>query len=303
MAFQPGANVYTQGFGSRPENVEVPHLDLRSPATTDLLYPVGKRWVNTVLNEEWVLTSFSSLLGVTSANWQLLLTSGGPSAGIQTINDTPPDGSGNFDVLGTANQINVVDGANSVTLSFPDPIFTPGTLNVTNALNVTNSVNIGGSTATQALNVQGPAIFTSTIASGFGVTFSGTVTMTGTKNFSGPNNLIGPVQCSNIFRFSHAFVNGPTFNSTGVETFFNCNTASAITINLANNYDYGTFLVIADTNGLASGNNITINAGAGFNFQSLAGTSSSITINQNFGSVTIMTTTSNLMIIASQGLA
>ena len=44
MTTQPGANIYTQGFGSRPENVEVPHLDVRAPTTTDVLYPIGKKW-------------------------------------------------------------------------------------------------------------------------------------------------------------------------------------------------------------------------------------------------------------------
>lgn len=56
MMFQPGADVYTQGFGSRPENVEVPHIDLRAPNTTDYFYPIGKRWINSVTQTEYVLT-------------------------------------------------------------------------------------------------------------------------------------------------------------------------------------------------------------------------------------------------------
>ena len=43
--FQPGAVVNTQGFGNRPENVEVPHYDVRAPAATDILYPLGKMWI------------------------------------------------------------------------------------------------------------------------------------------------------------------------------------------------------------------------------------------------------------------
>lgn len=69
MSFQPGANVYTQGFGSRPENVEVPHLDVRAPTASDTIYPVGKIWVDTVANQTYTLTSQSSIGGVLSSNW------------------------------------------------------------------------------------------------------------------------------------------------------------------------------------------------------------------------------------------
>jgi hypothetical protein len=50
MGFQPGANLYTAGFGSRPENVEVPHIDTRAPAASDVNYPVGKSWINKSAN-------------------------------------------------------------------------------------------------------------------------------------------------------------------------------------------------------------------------------------------------------------
>jgi len=69
MTFQPGANVYTQGFGSRPENVEVPHLDMRDPTPNDILFPIGKRWTNTIGNSEWVLTSQSTIGNVTTSTW------------------------------------------------------------------------------------------------------------------------------------------------------------------------------------------------------------------------------------------
>ena len=54
-----GAMLYTQGYGSRPENVEVPHIDSRNPTVEDINYPIGKRWVNTALNTVFSLTSFS----------------------------------------------------------------------------------------------------------------------------------------------------------------------------------------------------------------------------------------------------
>lgn len=60
MGFQPGANIYTQGFGSRAENLEVPHIDVRSPGSTDIYYPVGKRWINQTLSTEFTLINFTT---------------------------------------------------------------------------------------------------------------------------------------------------------------------------------------------------------------------------------------------------
>lgn len=77
MSFQPGANLYTQGFGSRPENVEVPHIDSRAPTVNDVLFPIGKRWVY-LNNAEYVLVGLSTTLGLTTATWNLLGTDTGP---------------------------------------------------------------------------------------------------------------------------------------------------------------------------------------------------------------------------------
>src|SRR6185503_7414596 len=69
MTFQPGAMLYTQGFGSRPENVEVPTIQTRAPTSQDVNFPIGKRWIDTVGNDEYVLTSQSSVGGVLISNW------------------------------------------------------------------------------------------------------------------------------------------------------------------------------------------------------------------------------------------
>lgn len=113
MSFQPGANVYTQGFGSRPENVEVPHNDVRAPATTDILYPIGKRWLNTVSGSEYVLASQSVIGGVTSSSWTLLGAGG-------TLNSLTTDDStvvvptnGTIKLVGNATQGVSTTGSNS----------------------------------------------------------------------------------------------------------------------------------------------------------------------------------------------
>lgn len=127
MPFQPGSNNYTQGFGSNPENVEVPHYDVRAPATTDILYPVGKRWVNTIGNGEYVLTSFSTSGNITTANWALLGTTGG------ALNTLTGDSggaispsAGNITLAGTPGQITTTGSGSTITTSLIGP-YTPTT--------------------------------------------------------------------------------------------------------------------------------------------------------------------------------
>lgn len=104
MVFQPGSMNYTQGFGSSPDTVAFPHLDVRSPTLTDINYQIGQRWVY-IGNSEWVLLSFTSIAGVLQANWGLL-------------------GSSVTDVIGTtqslaANGSYIADAATLVTFTLP----------------------------------------------------------------------------------------------------------------------------------------------------------------------------------------
>jgi len=158
MAFQNGANLYTQGFGSRPESVEIPHLDVRAPTTTDILYPVGKRWifVNTAAYE---LIGLTSSLGVTSATWVQVADADGP---IQTI-------------LGTTNQVTVTTASGTSTVSLPNTIVTPGSLTTTTTLSSSGATtlattgasvntfgNATGATSVNIINGTGASGWTST---------------------------------------------------------------------------------------------------------------------------------------------
>lgn len=140
MSFQPGATLYTQGFGSRPEGVEVPHIERRSPSTTDILYPIGKRWLNLANEQEFILYSFSTVNGVTSANWSSPV---GASGAVDTLSDNSntkvsPDGTGNIQLFGDANQVTAISnpGANSVNLGLSSSMVAPGSLTVTNGFQV-----------------------------------------------------------------------------------------------------------------------------------------------------------------------
>lgn len=68
MAFQPGANIYGVAVGTRPESVEVPFIADRAPTSSDILYPLGKRWIWKGHNE-YVLISFNTFAGAITANW------------------------------------------------------------------------------------------------------------------------------------------------------------------------------------------------------------------------------------------
>jgi hypothetical protein len=124
---QPGGNLYGIGVGSRPENVEVPHLDVRAPAQTDVNYPVGKRWVDTVGNAEYVLTSFTSSAGTVTANWQ---GDAGGSVTVETLTGDSggaihPSG-GNITLAGTSHQITTTGSGSTITYSLTGP-YTPAT--------------------------------------------------------------------------------------------------------------------------------------------------------------------------------
>jgi hypothetical protein len=85
LGFQPGAMLNTLGFGNRPENVEVPHYDIRVPNTADILYPVGKWWLY-VGNSLWYLQSLTSASNITTANWVQITT----SASVAALFASPP---------------------------------------------------------------------------------------------------------------------------------------------------------------------------------------------------------------------
>lgn len=156
MTFQPGANLYTQGFGSRPEKVEVPHYDVRAPSSSDILYPVGKEWIY-VGQAIYKLLGFTSSAGITSATWIRIADSDGP---VESIS-------------GTANQITATNNAGDVTLSLPSAITAPGSLTTTTTLTAT----AGPITATNGNLVLGTAGNKLSIATGANAAV-GTATLT-----------------------------------------------------------------------------------------------------------------------------
>lgn len=176
MTIQPGANVYTQGFGSRPENVEVPHIDTRAPSTTDVNYPIGKRWINTAAGTDYSLDQLVSSNGSITANWS---QSGSETGALNTLSvgaTTVTPTAGNIVIAGTASQITAT-GSNSpgtVTLSLPAAITTPGSLTTTTTLTAT----AGAITATNGNLVLGTAGNKLSIATGANASIGTSAAMT-----------------------------------------------------------------------------------------------------------------------------
>jgi hypothetical protein len=160
MTIQPGANLYTQGFGSRPENVEVPVISNVAPTANNYTnIPVGKRWIDTASNTEYVLTSISTVGGSPTATWTLL---GSASGSLNTLSDqsasvvTPS--AGNIQLNGTAGQITTTAGSGSLAFSLPSAVTAPGSLASTTTLTagtslaVTTNATVGGTLGVTGLS-------------------------------------------------------------------------------------------------------------------------------------------------------
>lgn len=96
----------------------------RNPASSDVDFPIGQQWVNESNNTVWVLSSKAAGVAVWTA------TGSGAVGGIVTItgdvNGAEVPLAGNFNVLGTANQVRVTGSAHTETISLIGP-YTPST--------------------------------------------------------------------------------------------------------------------------------------------------------------------------------
>ncbi len=167
--FQPGSMSYTQGFGSSPNLVAFPVLSTRAPTSTDVNYPLGKRWIY-INNSEYVLLAQSSLAGVLSSTWALVTSAAGDVVAVN----------------GTTNQITSTTVAGTATLSIPTTFIAPGsiasTTTVTGGTGVTATT--GNITATNGNIVRGTAgnkdVYTSVASTTTaGANSAGTVTLVG----------------------------------------------------------------------------------------------------------------------------
>lgn len=194
MTIQPGSSLYTQGFGSRPENVEVPHIENREPTTMDVNYPLGKGWVNPSANEEYVLTSLAVNNGVMTADWEVRATPGTLDTLSDDSNTTVAPVANNIKLAGTADQITTTAGSGEITFSLIGP-YTPSTYTAHSVLLGEGTASIGtvGPDATSgiALISQGSSadpIFGTVTVPGGG---TGATTLTGVLIGNGTSAVTG----------------------------------------------------------------------------------------------------------------
>ncbi len=166
--FQPGSMNYTQGFGSSPNSVAFPHIDVRAPTSRDVLYALGTNWLDKVAGNYYVLGNFSTVDGVTSANWAFLGATSGDLNSLTTQDltvVTPTAGTIVFN--GVANQLTTT-GSNApgtVNVGLVNAVVAPGSLATTTtlasgttltagtSLSVTTSVTVGTSITSTLGNI------------------------------------------------------------------------------------------------------------------------------------------------------
>ncbi len=111
---------YAVAVGTSSNDVSVPFLATFDPSSTNVGYPLGKRWINKSGNSEFVLTSYTPSNGTLSANWQ---TSASPTGSISTITGDSggalSPSAGNINILGTAAQITTTGSGSTLTISIP----------------------------------------------------------------------------------------------------------------------------------------------------------------------------------------
>jgi len=160
-----------------------PIISKRTPTANDTGYPLGQVWVDKSNDSYWALTSVSA--GV--ATWQVLGAGGGS---IATINLQPPI-AGNFNIVGTANQITASTSSGTTTLSTPSTFIAPGSIASTttltggtgitattgNIIATAGNLQLNGTTNSVKINASAPT----TSAVGF-VTLSGSATTTLTSS-------------------------------------------------------------------------------------------------------------------------
>lgn len=114
--------VYTYNSGISATSPFITYYSLRDPTTSDINFPIQKRWVNftTTPPKEWILESLPGANNITTAQWKLLT---GPGSGVLIDFIVPngsspvfPDGSGNVTLTSTGGTV-VITGSPS-TINF-----------------------------------------------------------------------------------------------------------------------------------------------------------------------------------------
>lgn len=274
MTVQPGANLYTQGFGSRPEGVEIPHFDVRAPTIYDVNYPVGKRWIYSTTNTEYSLTSLTSSNGVVSATWTLLGAGSGDLNTLTTQDSTiVTPTSGNINLSGSGSTTTVGSGSTA-------------TVELTGLTNHAVLVGAGSTTITKlTVGTNGQVLIGSTGADpAFGTLSSTTgLTFTGGAGTLAVNIAQGGFKANSV---ATASATGASQNS------YICSDSAQTTISLPSTAAVGDMIIAVGTNANIGG--LVFSCGGGQTVYNLASSSTtSVATGAKNTVIALMCTTAN----------
>lgn len=288
MSIQPGAMLYTQGFGSRPENVEVPFITNRAPTSSDVNYPIGKRWIY-LDNGEYILVEITASGGINTASWVLNGTNTGP---LNTLTGNSggaiAPSAGNINIVGSG-IITVAGSGSTLTISE-----TPGT-GVVATLTGDSGGAVGPSGGNIDLNGTTNQIVTTGSGAGFDIVWSisSTLVLPGTFTANNGAALINSMGNSNT-TIGNASGSGAVTINTPSGNF--ALTGNNNTINIAADASSSALNLGTGTTGnIALGNTgagtITIAAGTATNLQGAVGQTITIGATAQTGKISIADST------------
>jgi len=157
MTYPTANTVNTVATGGTSTNVFIYVFQTRDPTIYDIQYPVQKKWLNTTNGKEYILTGYSTLNGVTAANWLLV---GSQTAVEKLVGNTggavSPNTSNEISVLGDTTTINIV--GNPTTHELTANVILPATSNSV-LLGQTSSISaVAAGAVGEYLQCQGPGV-------------------------------------------------------------------------------------------------------------------------------------------------
>lgn len=259
---QPTSNLgYTANSGASSNNVFITVFEPRAPTSNDVNYPVQKRWFNTELATEYILTSFTTTASNTTANWVQIV--GGLDVATKFDGDTG-------EAVPALNTIVFTGSTTGLTFTGASNIMTlGGDLNVAHGGTGSTTFNangavISGTTTTSALTSLALTDGQIVIGSTTGAPAAATITAGTNVSIVNDHNsiTISADTTSQTVHYTNVNSSPYTVLSTDFYLSVDCS-AGAITLNFPNAPDPNRIWVIKDRTGSAVTHNITITTPGG----------------------------------------
>lgn len=195
----------------------------RDPTANDLKYPLGTIWCNKLTGSNWLLGAS----GAGVAQWNLV-GAGATGAIISITGDAGgaeiPDGGGNFNLLGTANQITTTGTANTITLTIPATFIAPGSIASTTTVTVGTDLIVGGN-----ISLTGNIAVTGTVTV-TGLTTLAALTQAGTASINATGAATTTIGSATAGAISMDTTAGVTINADAASSFTTTDAGADLTL-------------------------------------------------------------------------